>query len=406
MKPSIKQLSLLVFLLLFIQILNAQKISVNEYAAIDAKALQIPDSLTATTAGIAGYINSNFATDKEKARAAFIWVASNIQYDIDNMFALNFYEAAEEKIDKPLKTRKGICENYAALFNDICAKCNIKSFMVPGYTKQNGFTDYIPHVWCAAYIDTAWFLFDPTWGSGYIMNSKFYKRIDNKYFEADPSFLIKTHIPFDYLWQCLNYPVSNQEFYEGKTTQNTTRAFFNYADSIALFEQQNHIEQLTAEARRIEKNGVKNSMIFDRLRHIKLDIENDKIDKENKRQAMLATLYNDAVAYFNGAVKDFNGFIEYRNKQFKPEKTDEEIQGMIDSTNADILKAKNNIKQISNPDPAMDKFLSQLLPLIVDLDNRLNEQQDWLNLYFSKSKAKRKSMFYEKKLSWFGIPLN
>jgi len=121
---------------------------------------------------------------------------------------------------------------------------------------------------------------------------------------------------------------------------------------------------------------------------------------------MLATLYNDAVAYFNGAVKDFNGFIEYRNKQFKPEKTDEEIQGMIDSTNANILKAKNNIKQISNPDPAMDKLLSQLLPLIVDLDKHVQEHQDWLNIYFSKSKAKRKSMFYEKKISWFGIPLN
>jgi len=46
------------------------------------------------------------------------------------MFAINFYEQKEEKISKPLKYRKGICENYAALFNDLCSKSGIKSFVI------------------------------------------------------------------------------------------------------------------------------------------------------------------------------------------------------------------------------------------------------------------------------------
>src|SRR5450759_502438 len=201
-----KQTTFLIILFLVSQILFAQKPVINEYSTIDKRALQLPESLTKTIDGIAGYVTSNFKTDKEKARAIFIWIASNIQYDIDNMFAINFYEQKEEKISKALRNRKGICENYAALFNDVASKSGIISFMIEGYTKQNGFADYIPHAWCAALIDNSWFMFDPTWGSGYVSNGKFYKKINNDYFKVAPSTLIKSHMPFDFLWEFLNYP--------------------------------------------------------------------------------------------------------------------------------------------------------------------------------------------------------
>ena len=271
-----KQTKLLLILILFTQILFAQKKQSKEFVAIDQKALLIPDSLTTTTDNIANYVKDNFNTDKDKTRAIFIWVSTNIQYDIENMFALNFYEKKEEKILKPLKSRKGICENYAALFNEICLKTGIKSFVIEGYTKQNGFTDFIPHAWCAALVDSSWFLFDPTWGSGYVDNGKFYKKINNNYYKVNPSILIKSHIPFDYLWQFLNYPITTQEFYEGNIQQNKANLYFNYIDSIQAFENQSYIDQLTSSAYRIEKNGIKNSLIFDRLQHIKLEIENDK----------------------------------------------------------------------------------------------------------------------------------
>ena len=266
---------LITAIIILTQSLPAQKPAANEYAAVDKKALQLPDSLTSNTNDIATYVNANFKTEKDKARAIFIWIASNIQYDIDNMFAINFYEPREEKIAKPLKTRKGICENYAVLFTDICSKSGIKSYVIEGYTKQNGFTDYIPHAWCAAKIDSTWFMFDPTWGSGYVSNGRFYKKINNDYYKVNPLQLIKTHMPFDYLWQFLNYPVTSQEFYDGKTQPNKSKPFFNFSDSIRVYESQNTLEQLQASAARIEKNGMKNSMIFDRLQHIRLENENN-----------------------------------------------------------------------------------------------------------------------------------
>ena len=359
--------------------------------------MQIPDSLTKTTDLIASYINSNFSTDKDKSRAIFIWVASNIQYDIDNMFAINFYEKKEDKITKPLKTRKGICENYASLFTDICIKSGLKSFVIEGYTKQNGFTDYIPHAWSATLIDNSWFLFDPTWGSGYLNGGKFFKKINNDYYKVHPEKLIKSHIPFDYLWQFLNYPITSQEFYEGKTQQNKSKAYFNFKDTLQAYEKLNHIDQLISSAYRIEKNGVKNSLVFDRLQHLKLEIEND-------RQTKTVNLYNSAVADYNDAINVLNDFINYRNNQFTPKKTDPEIQSMLDVPNNKLDQAKSKLGEISSTDANTTNMIRQLTKSIDDVSKQMKEQQDWLKLYFSKSKSGRKSMFY--KVTWFGIPLN
>ncbi len=386
-----------IIFILITQAIFAQKATVNALLAIDKKALQLPDSLTKTTDQIANYIKSHFITDTEKSRAIFIWVASNIQYDIDNMFAINFYEKKEDKIAKPLKTRKGICENYASLFTDICIKSGLKSFVVEGYTKQNGFTDYIPHAWCAALIDSTWLLFDPTWGSGYVNGGKFLKKINNDYYKVNPSTLIKSHIPFDYLWQFLHYPVTNQEFYEGKTQQNKTKPFFNFNDTIQLYEKQNYLEQLISSSYRVEKNGVKNSLVFDRLQHLKLEIENYK-------QTKTVNIYNSAVMDYNDGINGLNDFIQYRNKQFTPKKTDTLIQAMIDVADGKFKEAKDKLGKITNPDANSSNMIRQLTKSIDDASQQLKEQQDWLKLYFSKSKLSRKSMFY--KVALFGIPLN
>ncbi len=396
-----KNVQLIITLLLLTHGLNAQKSvakPVNEYAITDKRALQIPDSLTRTTEAIAGYVNSNFTTDKEKVRAIFIWVVTNIQYDVENMYAINFYEQKADKIARALKARKGICGNYAELFNDICLNANLKSYVIEGYTKQNGFADYIAHAWCAALIDNTWFMFDPTWGSGYIINNKFYKRVNDTYFKVPPSSLLKSHMPFDYLWQFVKYPVTNQEFYEGTTSQNNLKAFFNFNDSIVVYNKQSHIDQLTSSARRIEANGLKNSLIFDRLQHIKLEIENYK-------NSQTVGLYNNAALDYNAAINSFNEFIEYRNKQFVPLKSDAEIQTSIDKVNEKLSDAKTKLIQIKDADSNLNLLIVQLNKSIDDAAAHVKDQQNWLKVYFSKSKSGRKSMFYEKKLTWFGIPL-
>jgi hypothetical protein len=377
----------------------AKKIAADKYTAVDQLALRLPDSLTKNTEGIASYINANFTDTKDKARAIFIWLASNITYDLENMFAIDFYEKKEEKIGKALKTRKGICESYAALFNDIAAKTGIRSYVIEGYTKQNGFTDYIPHAWCAALVDGSWWLFDPTWGSGFVTNGSFTKKINNSYFMANPAVLISSHMPFDPLWQFSYYPVSSQEFYDGKTARNKEKPFFNFLDSIPAYERLPYLEQLAASAGRIEKNGIRNSLTFDRLRHIKMEIEQYKRND-------LVDLYNSAAYDLNEGVNRYNVFIEYRNKQFTPLKTDSELQAMLDSASGRITSARQSLLKIENPDANLALVTQQLARSVSEAEARIKEQADWLKIYLTKNRSGRRSMFYEKKTTIFGIPVN
>ena len=383
--------------ILAIQPIRAQTSALKEYSAVDKKALQLPDSLSKSTEQISDYINSSFTNDLDKTRAIFIWIASNIQFDIDNMFALNFYGTKEDKIAKALNSRRGICENYAELFTDLCIRSGVRSYVIEGYTKQNGFVDYVPHAWSASLIDSTWFLFDPTWGSGYVKDRRFFKHINNVYYKTDPSVLIRSHMPFDHLWQFLNYPISNQEFADGRTAQNETKPYFNFIDSIHGFEDQDRTGQLLASAYRIEKNGVNNSLIYNELKYIKMEIEND-------RQARIFDLYNGAVASYNAAIFDLNEFINFRNKQFTPSVNDAEIQQMIDVADDGFDKATSQLARISEPDVVTRSMIDQLTKAIDGASAQVKGQKEWLTLYFSKGRTGRRSMFY--KYTWFGIPIN
>ena len=113
-----------------------------EYASIDKKMAEIPNQSTFSTNSIADYITSNFKTDDEKIRAVFYWTASTISYDIENMRVLNYTDTFENRIKNTLKTRKGVCSDYAEIFKDIAIKAGINAVVINGYTRSTCL------VWC------------------------------------------------------------------------------------------------------------------------------------------------------------------------------------------------------------------------------------------------------------------
>ena len=119
------------------------------YASVNRIMSRIPDSLTCSTQKIADYICSNFSTQKEKSRAVFIWIARNIKYNFDSILTNKYYETPTEVSDRILRTRTGVCLNYACLFNELSIKAGIKSYVIHGFTKQGFRVDFLPHVWCA-----------------------------------------------------------------------------------------------------------------------------------------------------------------------------------------------------------------------------------------------------------------
>ncbi|MFV5698223.1 transglutaminase domain-containing protein [Flavobacterium sp. ZT3R17] len=381
---------------LFLSVLSFGQVN-SGFGLIDNKMAAISTSSTNSTAAIANYINANFKTDMDKIRAVFYWTASNISYDVANMYAVNFNETPQDRIIKALKTKKGVCIHYAEVFNEISNKIGIQSYIIEGYTKQYGKVANLAHAWCAAKIDNKWYLFDPTWGSGYVNNGKFIKKLNENYFKAEPSKLISSHIPFDYLWQFLNYPITNNEFYAGTTQINKSKKFFDFETEITKYNKLPETDKLFESAARIEKNGVLNAMILERLEGKKKELaylrHNANIEK-----------LNSIVADFNEAVILLNDFVHYRNNKFKPTFSDDEISRMIQTPKEKLVKCQDAIYNIGAVGNENASNLASIKKSINEVLAQTEEHLLFVQEYLSKSKIARKLMFT--KVSWYGVPLN
>lgn len=204
-------------------------------------------------------------------------------------------------------------------------------------------------------------------------------------------------MPFDYLWQFLNYPITNQEFYTGKTQVNKSKTYFDFMSEISKYEKLSEMDKLSGSIERIEKNGVKNAMIFERVSSKKREIENYKQNK-------VIANFNNIVALYNEGVNEFNEFIHYRNKQFKPIVSDERIKEMIDSPVNKLLKSEELLNNLGPVDKSNSASVNSLRKELMEIINQATEQQMFVMKYLSKSKSVRKSMFT--KTTMFGIPLN
>lgn len=371
--------------ILFIFILNITIARAQQAPSksVSVAALRIPDSVTKSTNGISSFIKHQFSEDSDRLRAIFVWEAANISYDVDNMFALTYNDGREEKIAKALLSRKAICEGYAELFAELSNECGIKTIIIEGYTKQRGMVDYIPHAWVGANLYNKWYLFDPTWSSGFLENGKFVKIFSNRYYKIPPAEMIKTHMPFDPMYQFLNYPLTTQEFYEGKFVSTSKKPVFNFADSLQVHLNLPEIQKLRNTARRIESNGVRSSMILQMLQYLK-----------NREFNIQADIYNSAGNKANEAINLFNKYIEFKNKQFQPKKEDKEIEGMLAIVQDDVDTASTLLLEIKETDQAnLKQSAGQLQTLISDLQNKIVEEKKFVNKYINTKKIFRPMLF-------------
>lgn len=368
-----------------------------ECIAVDAKMAVIPNNASHSIDAIANYINANFKAETDKIRAVFFWTASNIRYDVPGMHAINVNETVQERIANALQTKKGVCSHYAEVFHALSQKVGIQSYVIEGYTKQYGKVSALAHAWTAAKIDKKWYVFDPTWGAGYVNNQKFYKKLNNYYFKVAPSVLISSHIPFDYLWQFSNYPVTNNEFYQGKTQINTAKKYFDFEKQILVYSRLSEEDQLFESAERIAKNGLKNAMIVARY--------------EGKKQQLAALRYNTNIAKLNAVVNELNqavtglnDFIYYRNNKFKPVFSDEVISNMIEIPRAKLANCQNDIDNLGAVGAENASNVASIKKAIAVALAQAEEHALFVKNYLSKSKIVRKTMF--SKVSWFGVPLH
>ncbi|XP_016851781.2 kyphoscoliosis peptidase [Anolis carolinensis] len=154
----------------------------------------------------------------EKARAIWVWLCHNIEYDVDGFLGLS------EKIHSPeqvLLTRKGVCSGYAHLYREMCKEAGLSCVGVSGHGRGAGYSQgqsflqkKSNHMWNAVKLEDQWFLLDACWGAGLVDVEKglFVPKHDDFFFLTDPEDFIQSHWPDEPQWQLIQPPVTLEIF--------------------------------------------------------------------------------------------------------------------------------------------------------------------------------------------------
>lgn len=330
--------------------------------------INIPSAETNTSADIANYINKHFDSDSKKVAAIYKWIITNITYDADSIHYVILDEDNEERVSFALRRKKGVCENFAAIFNDLCSKCGIPSFTIDGFTKESGTVNRSGHTWCAAFVDGEWNFYDPTWDAGYAQNGSFVNEMRDNYFKVKPAEFIQTHLPFDPLFQFLNYPISYKEFVDGNFNDRNSKEFFNYKDSIDSYKNKDRLSQYLSAISRIKTEGWPASKVDIKLKRLQQEVEVMRQDTD-------MSLYDSAVADYNNAINLLNSFVIYRNNQFHPSKTNEEVEKNFKHISELLTSSSSKLKQVNGSKAVLVLDTGDLQKKLDDLDSKVKDEE-------------------------------
>lgn len=330
---------------------------------------KIPSAETKSTRQISNYIQSKFKSDKDKIRAVYFFTANYLSYDFENRFNINLNLTPKDRVEKALQTRKGVCSNYAELFNELANNLGIESYVIDGITKQNGVNDALSHSWNAAKINSNWYLFDATWGSGYVSENQYLKKIDDNYFMVKPDSMILTHLPFDYLWQFSNYPLGSEQFINSKS--RTKRNKIAYDSILIAYQKAPDLDKLNQSILRIESNGLNNDLI---LKHYQI-----------LKEELVIKGYNETVDLYNKAIYLNNLYAKYKNSQFNPRKSDSEIIAMLNNPKKMIIQAKNRMSAIKYASTTNKENVELLKKKLNELETKLDTEMEFIRLYLKEN---------------------
>jgi hypothetical protein len=194
-------------------------LSYTQYDAVDdyVKTIKFQDDVNIEQ--MAKILTANSKTDLEKVRANFIWIASNIDYDVNYLISGKIPDSSPKEV---VKSKKAVCQGYSNLFKALNEAVGIQTFFVNGYIKETAFSfennlDKINHSWNIALINDKWYHFDITWASGLVNDENEYvQQINEEYFLSDPYFFVTEHLPADPMFQLLPCTILPHEFLNRK----------------------------------------------------------------------------------------------------------------------------------------------------------------------------------------------
>lgn len=174
-----------------------------------------------TSKTLALNLTKGMKSDREKVTAIFNWITDNIAYDTA---AFQTGQLKSQSADETLQKRKGVCDNFAVLFNEMANSVGVKSTIIQGVTYVRvGDNVQAEHAWNQVIVDGKKWIVDSTWGSGYYdyNTRQFTKRRNTQYLLADPGYLSLTHFEMDKTGKGL--PVNRITLEQFKLVKDNTR---------------------------------------------------------------------------------------------------------------------------------------------------------------------------------------
>ena len=317
----------------------------------------------------------DFKEDKDSVKAVFDWITDKIDYDVKMFKKIsetggfgnkkNVSQSKEEKIEYVLKSRKGVCMHYAELFDAIVKELGYQSFVVTGYTKkaEEDADDFakVGHAWNAIKVKGKWKLIDPTWGAGGVRdNRKFVKKYKPEWYNVEPEEMIKTHIPYDPIWQLLELPIPYANF-NIDLLLSPYEDNYNFESKIEAYLKKDKLEQTKEEIARSQDLG-KGSVALERWLENRISfvkkteavkLHNKEVELRNKE----VELHNKAVALLKNSSLVFNEYAlakrdSFADVKWTPEYCKTKLQKMQTDVNQAIeifksLKPKDSKKRAS-----------------------------------------------------------
>lgn len=142
----------------------------------------------------------------DKAKKIYDWICSHIAYDTTKQI---------HDAETCYKTGRGVCQAYCELFCYMAEAVGITADIICGVTKNpQGEISTEKHAWVFVYTHAYDGIFiDPTWGAGYVSETKFFKSTENsKWFNVSPYWMIFSHFPDERYWTKLDIEVSREQF--------------------------------------------------------------------------------------------------------------------------------------------------------------------------------------------------
>ena len=350
---------------------------------------QLPISQTQSISAIASYITSQFTSEDDKIAAVYYWTAHAIRYDLPGSTNGQYdTQTSADKVQSALSTRKGVCMHYAEVFKALAVACGIPTELVSGYTKQYGKISTQTHQWCVAKINQKWELFDPTWGSGVVVENQYQEKFDPYYFRTSPADLIRSHYPFEYLWQLVANPLSPEQFKQNEVGSQGYKVSCNPAEEITAYLALSEVEKSKTTLNHMQTMGVINGMLRTEEAFLKREISYFGLNSTSDK---LSQLVDD----FNASISAYNKIVLFRNAQFKPAISDEELVASVQLPYNNFTQAYTSLLTLKEVDRALVGEVNGLKKSFASTKKAWEVQLAFVQLYVATAPADREQLFYK-----------